>query len=361
MKKLLSIMLALILVFSMATVAFAEGGEETPEWNGTYTATDSKDFEEIEKTYTSKNNVVVKETLSFTSTPVNTNPDYATNDDGTVADSVANLSVEDLEVSSLTPGKLKVTIPSLSKAGTYEWIIKETAGNTAGVSYSEEEVHVIVLVVNDNTDHSLKISNTTSYIKKINGEKSKTFTNTFKSGSFTVKKDVIGNLADESVTFDITVTLTSTNPIRTDVSLAGATVEPNNWTTNYEADGTTVKNYTYTKKLTISESSLEQTFKDIPTDVTVTVKEDETNLKGYDYVGTYEGTYTVEDTEVTGTKFEGLTIKADANTDITVVNSNSTSIETGITLDSVPYFLMLSIACVGMFLLLSKKRANREY
>lgn len=374
MKKLLSIMLALVLILSMSTVAFATENETEKEpWNGTYKATEAKEFKEIVKTYTSENNVVVNETLSFTSTASTSNPDYELDDDGN--NKGANLTVDNLTINStnfnVKEGEnaafLNVKIPSLSKAGTYEWTIKENAGNTAGVTYSTDEVHVIVYVGYDNENHALTILNTNSFIKKENGEKAKTFTNTFKSGSFTVAKDVIGNMANETDTFEITVTLTSTQPIGTNVTLAGTTVDPSQWTTNYEADGTTVKNYTHTYTRTYSEIAGAKTFSDIPTGVTVTVTEDTTTQKmnGYTYEGIYTA-YTVENNKVKdgATGFTSLTIEdsttAESNK-ITVVNSKETSIETGIALDSMPYFLMLAVACMGLVVFFMKKRNAREY
>lgn len=336
MKKFLSMMLALVLVLSMGTIAFAD------EWDGTYTATAETTFNEVVKTYTSENNVVVNETLSFTSTASTSNPDGG----------VANLTVADLTVSSLNPGTLTVTIPSLSNAGTYEWTIKENAGNTAGVTYSTAEVHVIVLVEYDNDAHALKIANTTSYIKKENGEKAKTFENTFKSSSFTVAKDVDGNQANLNDEFEISVTLTSTQPVGTNVTLAGTTVAPSQWTTNYEQDGTTVKNYTYTSTLIYSEISGPKTFSDIPVGVTVTVNEntDTEKMNGYTYAGT----------TMNGSTFTGLTVADDTNAAIVVKNTKETTIETGISFDTMPYFLMLAVVCIGMFLLFTKKRMMRE-
>lgn len=358
MKKILSTLLALVLVLSLATVAFADEAT-SPTWDGKYAATTATEFKEIVKTYTSENNVVVNETLSFTSTASTKNPDHKLVNG---VNTGANLTVADLTVSSLTPGTLIVTIPALSVAGTYEWTIKEDAGNTAGVTYSNAEVHVIALVEYDNTNHKLVIAQTSSYIKKENGEKAKTFTNTFNSGEFTVAKDVIGNMANENDEFEISVTLTSTQPIGTNVTLAGTTVAPAAWTAVKNGDGK-VTSWTYTSTLNYSDAAGAKTFADIPTGVTVAVAETTTDdkMNGYEKVGIYSGDYTVSGTTVTGNDFTTLNVVDDTDAKITVVNSKTSSIETGVALDSMPYFVMLSVACVGMFLLLTKKRATREF
>lgn len=334
MKKILSLALALVLVLSMSTVAFATEGEST--WDGSYTATAETTFNEIVKTYTSENNVVVNETLKFTSTAQTTNPDGGD----------ANLTVANLVVSSLTPGTLAVTIPSLSVAGTYEWTIKENPGNTAGVTYSNAEVHVIVLVEYDNTKHALKIANTTSYIKLEDGTKANTFDNTFKSGSFTVAKDVEGNMANENDLFEITVTLTSTKPIGTNVTLAGTTVTPGEWTNN---EGS----YTCTSTLNYSERGGANTFSDIPDGVTVTVVENTAvdKMNGYTFVKTNDN----EDNN-----FSMTVADADNNKAVVVKNTKGASIETGINMDSIPYILMLAVVFMGLFVFFSKKRKMRE-
>lgn len=373
MKKILSTLLALILVLSLATVAFADEVETSNEWNGNYEPVAAgTTFNQIKKTYNVEGSVNVSETLSFTSTPVKTNPDYVTDANGQAASTVANLTVANLAVTdSKNPGMIKVTLPALTKAGKYEWIIKENEGVTPGVTYSKDEVHVVVLVEYDNENHVLKIANANSYIlgTEQSGEDGKTeivkkdtFANTFKSGKFTVEKDVYGNMANEKDEFEISVTLTSEHKLGTNVSLAGTTVTPSQWTPNYKEGTTTVENYTYTSTLDYSKFDGAKTFSDIPVGVKVTVEETESDLKGYTKDGIYTGTITRDDSgEVINAKFDGLTVADDTDAQIVVVNENSTSIITGVALDSMPYFVILSVACVGMFLLLTKKRATREF
>lgn len=340
MKKLFSLILAMALTLSMSTAVFAD--------EVSYTPTEATPFNEIVKTYTSENNVVVNETLSFTSEAQTTNPDGG----------AANLKVDDLKVSSLNPEALTVTIPSLSKAGTYEWIIKETAGSTAGVTYSEDEVHVLVLVEYDNTNHALKIANTTSYIKGVKGEndevvKKDTFTNTFNSGSFTVAKDVIGNMANENDEFEFTVTLTSEQPIGTNITVAGTTVTPEQWTND---NGT----WTYTYTADYSEAAGAKTFANIPVGVHAAVTENNVNsatnatVNGYKFAGLFvDGNNKL----ING---GGETITdADNNRPFVVTNEKTSEITTGINMDSMPYILLLAVVCVGLVGFVVKRRSSR--
>lgn len=324
MKKLISLALALVLVLSMSTVAFAE------EVN--YTPSDATTFNTIVKSYNSENNVQVSETLSFTSTPDNSNPD------------TTNLTVDNLVVSSgLTDLPITVNIPSYSKVGVYEYTIKEDGENTAGVTYTDSTIHVVVMIEYDNENNKLKIGNVNSYIKKVDGSKTGAFENEFKSGSFSVAKEVTGNMANQNDKFDIKVTLTQPagKVIGTPITVAGKTVTADQWVGGV-----------YTTTLNLSHADGATTFSNIPVGVTVAVSEDQSTEKmnGYTYVSTKIGE----------TDFTSLTIADDTASAIVVTNEKTTAVDTGITMDSMPYILLLAVAAMGLFVLFTKKRMMRE-
>ena len=43
------------------------------------------------------------------------------------------------------------------------------------------------------------------------------------------------------------------------------------------------------------------------------------------------------------------------------INDKTVGVDTGISMDAMPYILLLSVACVGLFLFITKKRMMREF
>ena len=339
MKKLISLVLALVFVFSMATVAMAT---DDAAWDGTYAASDATSFK-IYKDYTSEETFAPAETLTFTVEAADTNPD-------TTAITVPNVTITG---SVLTDIEITVNVPSYSKAGIYEYTIKENAGTAAGATYdTDKTIYVQILVEYDNVNHKLVIGNpkdaTNSgivyFIKQDStGNKVDTFANTFKTNDFTVAKDVTGNMANETDTFEIVVTLTvpTGKTICTPITIGGVEVAASEWT-----DGV------YTATLNLSENGGATTFANIPAGVTVSVEETsgETNMKGYTLTG-----YSVNGGDAAASA--SFTVDGDATSadSVVVINDKTTDVNTGITLDSLPFVLILAV-CVGAAVLFVVKR-----
>lgn len=339
MRKLMSLLLAVVMVMSLATVAFAA------DWDGTYAASESTTFE-ITKTYTSDETFVPGEVLSFTilntvkPEGVTTAPELKIGENNTYT------------VTDLT-NTITVTVPAYTAAGVYEYTINEVEGNTAGVTTYDKDttINVIVLVEYDNVNHKLVLGNdivdgVQIFIKKINGEKVSEITNVFQTNDFTVAKNVEGNMANETDKFEVTVTLTSAKPVLTAIEVGGTAVAATEWENK---DGT----YTYTKVLTISEEDGATAFNNIPYGVAVTVEEntDATKMNGYTAAG-----YTVN-----GTKADSVSFSIDdenPTTDVIIVeNTKEAEVSTGIITDSAPYIILIAVCALAAVLFVTKRRS----
>ena len=174
--------------------------------------------------------------------------------------------------------------------------------------------------------------------------------NKYDSGTLTVEKEVSGNLASREQLFDIDVTFTketgktvgSTISYGGDKSIAPAWTGDSVTVTVQLKDGDTV------------------TFSNIPAGVTYTVaekaKHTEADANGSDASKGYDVTYTGAD----GNKVDNtnVAVVADSVNTVTVNNAKSTSVDTGITLDSLPYILLLGLAVAGLVLFAVKRRSN---
>lgn len=338
MKKLFALLLTLALVLSFGVTALA--AEPT-----TMTSAPST-YEALIKTYnlvgTDDTNLYPAETLSFTSTPAEGNPD------------TTNLTVNNLVVTGNKDQKLVIQVPAYDKVGVYHYTITENAGNTQGVTYTDGTVELSVLVEYDYDDadgdgYGLKatigVTNTAGEGEE--AVKHNTFTNTYSLGSLTVSKEVTGKLASQTQKFDIDVTFTSDKPVLSTITYGGNQTIP--------ATAWTQEGSVYTAKVTVQLAHGDNvTFSDIPAGVTYNVTEQEKHTAPDANGSNPETGYAVTYENQTGT------IAAEGAAQAKVTNTKDTNINTGVTLDSLPYILLIGVAVVGVVLFTARKRRNRE-
>lgn len=338
-KKFMAGMLAATLAMGMNTAVFAEG-DETPTCEDQSTAT-------LTKIYTLDNEDTVSpaETFSFGELSCISVTDAA---EGVTKDNAPKPGLGTVEYEkgdATTDGKEKavtITLPEYTSVGIYTYTFTETAGNTAGVTYRSSEVKLVVTVVNDD-DGLLRVAGVHTE-GLLGGTKSDDFENTYSAGSLSVTKEVTGKLGDKDKEFNVTVTFYAPayKSVKSEVTyeLADGTVEPISMS-DWEDGEATVK-------FKLSDGDTVK-FKNIPYNVTYTVIEDDYSGDGYD-----TAKYTVVDGS-------GVEYKIDTESEgVLITNNKEGSVDTGINLDSMPYLMMMGVACAGMFTFFTKKRMARE-
>ncbi len=330
MKKIISLILALMLVLCMGVAAFAE---ETT-WDGSYAPTEAKTFN-FTKTYkTTAGDTPATypvETLQFTVTADEGNPD---NTMITIADhSVAG-----------NPDQIIVTVPSYTTVGKWNYTVSEVAGNTKGVTYANTQFGVQVFVSYNEAGTAL-VAQTSFTTSDGNAGKIDSIVNTYDLGNMSVEKIVSGNLASKTQKFDIDVTFTSDKPVLSTITGA-AMINSSKWTASESG---------YTCTTTVSLAGGEKaTFNNLPAGVTYTVVEQtkhaEADANGSDGSKGYTVSY----------ENDSASITADGTAAAKVTNTKGTEIEMGISTDSLPYIMLLGIVTMIGAAMLIKRRATNN-
>lgn len=324
MKKLLSIGLAAMLAFGLATTSFAEeAGDVTTPTDGTVT---------IHKVYKLENAGTTSPAETFTLEQVGkgrvTNgeatevPDLGTITGATYAEGTATTG-------NGTQGDIIVTLPTYDAVGVYEYTLKEVDGKTAGVTYYDKGIKLVVTVVNDNNG---KLRIAAVHTESTGEAKSDNFPNTYKAGELDVSKTVTGNLGDKNKYFEFKVTLTGEEgkTYADSYAVSGANNEGN--PTSVEVKAGEKKEYTF--KLKHGDTI---TIANLPYGVKYTVTE--TAAEGY----------TTEKTGADGTISAADQIAAFTNT-------KAGSIDTGVVLNNMPYILVLAVLAAGVAVFIIRKR-----
>lgn len=337
MKKLISLALALVLVLSMSTVAFAAEGDEaaytdmstvtlTKEYKLTNTDTTSpaETFTFSALTCTKVEDAGVDVTTSNAPVPTIANVVYATGEAG-----------GDNAKKTIT-----ITLPTYTSVGVYTYTFTEVDGGTAGVTYRSDAITLVVTVIEQDGKVRVAAVHTEGDGEAKSGE----FNNEYSAGSLSVKKTVTGIMGDQQKEFTVKVTFTA--PTGDTVREAITYVDGSETKTIDAGEG-----WTGSKEVEITLKHDETvTFTNIPYGVTYTVVEN-------DYTTEENGGY-----DAASYNFDDSNKKIDsASENVTITNNKGGSVDTGITMDSMPYILLLAVAAMGLFVFFGKKRMMREF
>ena len=298
-KKTLSIILCTLLCSLLCSTAFADLGNVNFQQVWSVTGTDQAPDEDP--------------ALTVTADP--DNPDLT-------------------KVITLTKGSdgtVSVNYPEggYSTIGIYKYIISQAAGTAQGATYDADPIGIEVLVgfKNDVLD-VVQVG-----LSKVGEVKKDKFENAYTVGSLTVTHEVSGNTGNKNGEFPVTITLHAEKTVKTPIhySVNGIDQEPVavDWTGNnilslsLKGDGSAV-------------------FSDIPEGITYSIDADavtnyETNVEG----GTGTITYALPSS-------------------VSITRESETNLQTGISLDIIPYIIILAVVIGGLFLLLLRRRREEQ-
>lgn len=332
MKKFVAILLTLMLVLGIGA-AVAEGAEAPTTYEDMKTITITKNYE-----LTNEGTVSPAETFNFT-IAANSVTDAA--EDVTVANmpmpTIGSVTYVDGEAGSATKSKkVFITLPGYTSVGIYTYIIKETAGTTAGVTYYGEDILLKVTVIEQDGKIRVAAVHTEEGHSGTGDNKKDTFANTYKAGTLNVTKTVAGNLGDQSKMFDFTVTFTKPNgkEVKSAINAKVAGTVATDFNVAWDDKGT----YTYTFQLKHGQTA---SFENLPYGVTYTV----TEAAADGYTTTKAG--------------DSGTISAAEQT-AAFTNTKTGEIDTGVTTENLPYVLLIGFVVLAGAALLIKRKAHNN-
>ena len=359
MKKIFSILLSFAMVLGMGSVAQAaliNDGDKIP-FSKIYTKSSKKAVSPAEK-FTFK---IEKESV--------TNSFYKTTSDMPAwpdLDENGAIKLTFGESGDLQTNNMNLTLPTFDRTGIYTYKITETNNEVAGVTYDANPRFIKVTVVNDEKGNLVpKVSVRTSKTENDNNlpnpieSDNKTdleFNNTYQAGELSVTKEVTGNLGDKEKLFDVTVEFTKPAELDINSTITYTDFFANN-ENNTDGKEKAIKPEEWIGKKTVSKTfkvkhETKVTFTNIPKGVTWKVVEDSYQADGY--TTSYESS-----SETDG--FASGSIDTDETDAVKIVNYKNADVDTGISLDSIPYILLLGFAVIGIGILFFRKRENANF
>lgn len=325
MKKLISLLLALVMILSLSTVAFADTtvGDETYKDTGTVN---------IPVTYKLVGaGTSPEETFTVTGSAGTVKDGEAKSAPALVGIECPKFDAGDAKAGEGTTKNIVLTLPSYTTVGVYEYILTPVVGSTAGVTYrpATDTIKLVVTVMNDDTAPGkvrvAGVHTETSGPNKIGG-----IEYTYSAGALNVTKTVTGNLGDTTKYFNFNVSLTGDSS----KIYAGSFVAKVNADMNDEQD----------VNISIGATNL------------FTLKHGDTlTIENIPYGVTYTVTEEAADGYTTSKTGDNGSINADTQT-AAFTNTKNGTVDTGVVLDTLPYVMILAVAAVcGMALLLKKR------
>jgi len=366
MKKLLAGLMAATMVMSMSVTAFAASSNygKTDKFEDESTVTFTKVYKA-----TGEN---PEETFSFTviegwkTTDADGNEVTKNIEENDEASYPATLpSITDVKYSKGeatekgTEKDLTITLPTYEKVGVYYYTITENVPETetAGVEYWEKPIMLKVTVIQD-SEGRIRVA-AVHCEEGADGtaeEQTKTdeIINTYTAGNLTVEKIVTGNMGDQDAYFEVTVSFMAEEgtEVTSDITITGGSHDDNpEKISGAESAWTTKEVKIYLKHGDTVE------FANIPAGVSYTVVEtDYTETDGYD-----DAKYSVDSsTETTTTVSDKIKVEnEDKSIDdaVVITNNKGVTVDTGISLDNMPYIMVLAMVALGLVGFVSKKRS----
>lgn len=326
MKKFLAILMAILMVLSMATVAMAEDEFSTPSFK--------KKLHIVNEGTTAP-----ATTFSFTASF-----DHFEDGSGNTVSGVTgpSLTLGDAVFSATsTDAEANVAISNdtaFPRVGVYFYKIAETATSVAGINNHSKNMLLKITVTNAANGGFAETY--AFYADSTEGKtKDEVVTNTYSAGKLEIKKTVSGRLGDLNQYFEFKVKLEGE--------------EGKDYASSFKISGGTY----YDNPATISKDA----------EISIWLKNGETvtiaNLPyGMSYtvteVGTNEnnknGNYTVTKSD----DGNGKILKATST--VAFNNDYDGNPDTGVALDTLPYVLVLALAGAGLVLMIARKRRVQD-
>lgn len=331
-KKLLACLIAAATMFTMGSTAFAEEVETPTTYTDQFKVTIKKQYN-LEGQGTSP-----AENFKFTVAKTGVSDSAITNPDDMPEISVGDIHFDE-NSKKTTSASVDITLPIYLSVGVYTYTIRETQGNTAGVTYDVKPVVLKVTVVDENGVLKRIVSLRKGNTKLSEGDNA--FTNTYRAGTLDISKKVTGNLGDKNKYFAFDVTLNGQSGKNTAKSFSVGK-------TSYEKNPKTITTGEKTTFYLKHDETLD--IKNLPYGLTYTVEE-------HDYTTKEEG-YKTTVNEVKGRKLENQAVEKSVESVKFVNSKNSDNIDTGINLTTLPYILVFAgvIVIAGVAFITRRRR-----